>query len=106
MDNTEFRSAKTFLDFYGDSEGSCSFSEHFIDELVDKVDNALDSRILLMKEAEANFRASGENKMELTGCWWPVRRALGFVFAAPAFSDVQKSRVASSEPLTNLSQVA
>tara|TARA_Y100001938_G_C7853603_1_gene312024 strand:- start:208 stop:447 length:240 start_codon:yes stop_codon:yes gene_type:complete len=53
MDNTEFRSAKTFLDFYGDSEGSCSFSEHFIDELVDKVDNALDSRILLMKEAEA-----------------------------------------------------
>ena len=62
--------------------------------------------IFLSKEAEANFRASGENRIELTGCWWPVRRALGFVFAAPAFREVQKSNVASSEPLTNLSQVA
>lgn len=53
MYNTEFRSAKTFLDFYGDEPGSCSFSDDFINELVDKVDHALDSRILLIKEAEA-----------------------------------------------------
>ena len=45
-----------------------------------------------------------ENRID--GLLMPVRRALGFVFAAPAFSDVQNNKVASSEPLTNLSHVA